>query len=139
MQLVGYTLNISIIILVKKNRFFPSILSCSSLVNIIYILSNIIYFLATSLHSSLRFHAIFNCIYFSLANALSLPRTPHFSTSFITSSATFIPSPSFTHTSTPVSSLSPSTTTSNPPHTHHTGIPIPVIYNAVLFFTLLTN
>ena len=77
-----------------------------------FVLPNIIYFLATSLHSSLPFHAIPNYIYISPANALSLPRAPHFSTSLITLSATFIPSPSLTHTTAPVSSLSPSTTTS---------------------------
>ena len=51
---------------------------------------------------------LFSIIYiffFFLTNALFLPHTPHFSTSFITSSTTFIPSPPLIHTVTPVSSL----------------------------------
>ena len=100
-----------------------------SLLHYGFVLPNIIYFFATSLHSSLRFHAI-PTIYFSPAYALSLPRAPHFSTQFITSSATFIPLPSHTHHR---SRFFPFSFHCNlpSPQSHWTGIPIPITYNAV--------
>ena len=81
-----------------------------------FMLPNIMYFLATSLHSSLRFHAIFN---FFFANSLPPSRAALINFIYHIIPTAFIPSPLLTHAIAPVSSLSPSIPTSNSPHQPH--------------------
>ena len=88
-----------------------------------FVLPNIMYFLATSLHFTLPcgfmlFSIIYIHIYF-LSPTLSHPPSRAALFNLIYHLTSFIPSPPLTHTIASVSSLSPSTITSNPPLPPH--------------------
>ena len=142
----------------------------------VFLLPNIMHFLATSLYSSLRFHTVFNYVFvffFSLIHstfprvlAPSLSHAPHLTTSWpfrpsslqrVFSPFTFLysthgaPNSSFTqshhslhlflplYSHTPPHLFPPFLLPHQPltPHIFRTGIPIPVINNALLYIYIV--
>ena len=91
-----------------------------------FVLSNIMYFLSTLLHSCLRFHAILDYRYFFSRQLSPFARAARFNRPHLSHHPPHIFL--LLHSHTP-SLLFPSTITSSP-HSHRTGIPIPVINNA---------